>query len=286
MNSATWWLGRIASLLLVATLALGSEILFGAVEAPGQRAVRHYVTALDQKLRFVRASTRGIHVFVGQVAFIVATLIAVVCTHEWLWLLPLPACLVGPRAMLTWQAARRVARVEEQIEPWINAVANALKASPSLGEALCSTVTLVPSPMSQELDVLIKEYELGTPLDDALENLGRRIGSKTLSGTVMALKIARRSGGNLTEMLETAAASLREFARLEGVVRSKTAEGKAQAFVIGFIPAPLVLLIHSIDSHFFEPLFHSLLGQLVIAGAVLLWTIGILAARKILDVDV
>jgi tight adherence protein B len=210
----------------------------------------------------------------------------VIDTRNWLWLLPLPALFVGPRVLLASKSARRVARVEEQIEPWINAVANALKASPSLGEALCSTTTLVPSPMSQELDVLIKEYELGTPLDDALDNLGQRIGSRTLSATVMALKIARRSGGNLTEMLETAAASLREFARLEGVVRSKTAEGKAQAFVIGIIPVPMVLGINAFDSQYFEPLFHSLLGQLVIAGAVMLWTIALLAAHKILAVDV
>jgi len=286
MTSATWWLGRIASMLFIAALALVANVLFGTTEAPGQRAGRHYVNTLEQELRFVRANIRGVHVFLGQVALVVATLIVVVSMREWLWLLPLPALLVGPRVILARESARRVARVEEQIEPWINAVANALKASPSLGEALCSTTTLVPSPMSQELDVLIKEYELGTPLDDALDNLGRRIGSKTLAGTVMALKIARRSGGNLTEMLETAAASLREFARLEGVVRSKTAEGKAQAFVIGIIPLPMVLGIHAMDSQFFEPLFHSFLGQLVIAGAVLLWTIAILAARKILDVDV
>jgi len=286
MTLTTWWLGRIAGLLLVMALALGSAVLFGTAEAPGQRAVRDYVNTLDQRLRFVRANTRGVHILVGQVALIVATLLVVIGTREWLWLLPLPAMFVGPSVLLAKKSARRVARVEEQIEPWINAVANALKASPSLAEALCSTTTLVPSPMSQELDVLIKEYELGTLLDDALDNLGRRIGSRTLSGTVMALKIARRSGGNLTEMLETAAASLREFARLEGVVRSKTAEGKAQAFVIGVIPVPMVLGIHAMDSQFFEPLFHSLLGQLVIAGAVLLWTIAILAARKILDVDV
>ena len=140
--------------------------------------------------------------------------------------------------------------------------------------------------MCQELDVLVKEYELGTPLDQALENFGRRIQSKTLAGTITALKIARRSGGNLTELLETAASSLREFARLEGVVRTKTAEGKAQAFVIGMIPVPMVLGIRSMDPRFFEPLFHSFLGQVIIAGAVALWAVAILAARKILDVDV
>ena len=70
-----------------------------------------------------------------------------------------------------------------------------------LGEAIASSISLVPAPMSQEIDVLVKEYELGTPLDLALDNLAARVGSSTVSGTVLALKVARRSGGNLPEML-------------------------------------------------------------------------------------
>jgi tight adherence protein B len=143
----------------------------------------------------------------------------------------------------------------------------------------------MPPPISQELDVLVKQCELGAPLDQALDDLASRISSRTLSTTVTALKIARRSGGNLTEMLETVAASLREMARLEGVVRTKTAEGKAQTFVIGVIPIPLVLSVNAIDPRFFDPLIHSFLGHLIIAGATALWATALVATRKILAVD-
>ena len=286
MTPATRWLGRITSALLILALLLGASALFGSCESPGQRSIRNYIAKLDQQLRFIRSAVTGHHILIGQLTLSLGTAGYVLLRKEWVWFLLLPAILAGPRLFLNQRRAHRVAKLEEQIEPWINAVANALKASPSLGEAICSTTTLVPSPMSQELEVLVKEYELGTPLDDALENLGCRINSKTLTGTVTALKIARRSGGNLTEMLETAAASLREFARLEGVVRTKTAEGKAQAFVIGMIPVPMVLGINAMDPHFYDPLFHSFLGQLIVAGAVTLWAIAILASRKILAVDV
>ena len=286
MMSATWWLGRLAGVLVVLTLALAAFSLFGEKQSPGCRIIRNYTASFDQQLRFLRSPVKGLQVLAGQIIVCLLCLGFVLWRSEWLWLLIIPVFLYGPNVFLAKAAARRIARVEEQIEPWINAVANALKASPSLGEAIGSTTTLVASPMCQELDVLVKEYELGTPLDQALENLAHRIPSKTLAGTITALKIARRSGGNLTEMLETAAASLREFARLEGVVRTKTAEGKAQALVIGMIPVPMVLGIRSIDPHFFDPLFHSVLGQIIIAGAVALWAIAIVAARKILDVDV
>ena len=286
MSPSTFWLGRIAGLLVALALILTGTLLFGDRQSHGQRFVREYLVRLDRHLRFIRSPVKGVHILIGQ-AVLGLSLSAYSLWHrDILWLLPWPAVIVAPKVFLNKAVARRVSQVEAQVEPWVNAVANALKASPSLGEAICSTTTLVPSPMSQELEVLVKEYELGTPLDQALENLSQRINSKVLKGTVTALKIARRSGGNLTEMLETAASSLREFARLEGVVRTKTAEGKAQAFVIGMIPVPMVLGVRGIDPRFFEPLFHSFLGQLIVAGATVLWVLAILLARKILDVDI
>jgi tight adherence protein B len=286
VTHATWWLGRIACVLLSFALLVGSVALVVGVDSQGQRQIRSYLATLDRQLRFIRSAVRGVQILVGQFAVGLGIAGLAVWLREWVWLVPLPAILVGPKVFLNKYSARRIATIEEQIEFWINAVANALKASPSLGDAICSTTTLVPSPMCQELDVLVKEYELGTPLDQALENLGVRVNSRTLSGTVTALKIARQSGGNLAEMLETAAASLREFARLEGVVRTKTAEGKAQAFVIGMIPIPMVLGIEAMDPHFFQPLFHSFAGQLIVAVAAALWAVAIVAARKILAVDV
>jgi tight adherence protein B len=286
MSLAAWWLGRMAGLLLLLTVALMGFGLFGDDQSPGRRQLRNYNRALDQQLRFLRASAKHIHVLAGQLILSLLCVAVVLWTKVWLWLFVVPGLLYGPKIFLARAAARRIARIEEQIEAWINAVANALKASPSLAEAIVSTTTLVAAPMCQELEVLVKEYELGTPLDQALENFGARVQSKTLAGTITALKIARRSGGNLTEMLEIAAASLREFARLEGVVRTKTAEGKAQTFVIAMIPGALLLMIRSMDPHFFDPLFHSFAGQLIVAAAAVLWALAILLARKILDVDI
>jgi len=70
------------------------------------------------------------------------------------------------------------------------------------------------------------------------------------------------------------------------VVRTKTAEGKAQAFVIGVIPVPMVVGIHMMDRHFFDPLVMCFAGQLVVGGAVVLWATAIVLSSKILAVDV
>ena len=286
MTRGTFWLGRLCAALGVLTIfALGLE-WFGSPGSPGRVALRGHLGRLNAKLRLLRSGVRAEQIVTGQVIAVAATFGLVFVRDNWLLLVLLPAVLLAPNLFLDQRVARRVTKLEEQVESWLNAVANALKASPSLGEAIASSTTLVSAPMCQEIDVLVKEYELGTPLDLALDNLAARVGSITVSGTVLALKVARRSGGNLPEMLEGAAAALRELARLEGVVRTKTAEGKAQAFVIGMIPVPMVLGMNSMDPYFFEPLARSFLGNLIVAGVGVLWAAAVLSARKILDVDV
>jgi tight adherence protein B len=286
LTLGTFWLGRLCAAFSALTVfAIGFE-WFGAPSSSGRVALRAHLGRLNAKLRLLRSGARAEQVVIGQAVAAAATIVFVLLRGNWLLLLLLPAVVFAPRVVLEQRIARRIGKLEEQVESWLNAVANALKASPSLGEAIASSTALVPAPMSQEIDMLVKEYELGTPLDLALDNLAARIGSSTVSGTVLALKVARKSGGNLPEMLEGAAAALRELARLEGVVRTKTAEGKAQAFVIGMIPVPMVIGMNSMDPHFFEPLARSFMGNLIVAGVCVLWAAAVLSARKILDVDV
>jgi tight adherence protein B len=286
MTATTWWLGVVTT-LYVAVVASGALILcFGEPSSVGQAAARSYVASLDRRLRFLRSRLGGWHVFWLQAALATGLVCAALPGRRWVLLSALLPMVLGPKAMLQWRTAQRVAKIELQMEPWISSLANALKASPSLGEAIGATISFTQAPMAEELDILVKERELGTSLNEALDHMAHRIGSRTLAAMVQALKIAQRNGGNLPEMLESSAAALREFARLEGVVRTKTAEGKSQAFVIGMVPAPLVIGIHCIDRHFFDPLLGSPLGQIIVAAAMVLWLLAVMLASKILAVDV
>lgn len=259
---------------------------FAKSEQPGQRAVARYCDWIERKLRFLRFWFPATRVFSAQLIAGVLCVGYALVTASGIPLLLLPIIAYAPRFYLERMVAKRVARIEELIEAWLNAIANALKASPSLGEAIASSSSLVVAPMSEEVDLLVKEYELGTSLDRALAQFAERIDSRTLSGAVLALQVARNSGGNLPETLENAATALRELARLEGVVRTKTAEGKAQAFVIGAIPIPMGLGLHAMDNHFFDPLVATFTGYLVVAAAIGLWVAAILMTMKILAVDI
>jgi tight adherence protein B len=194
--------------------------------------------------------------------------------------------LFCPPLVITRRRLRRVQLIEEQVEPWLTVLANALHANPSLGEAIASTASLLREPIASELELIVKEHQLGSSLERALTQAAQRIGGNTFKAAVTILKTARRTGGNLPETLSTVVANLREMARLEGVVRTKTAEGKTQAFIISVVPLPLYLGIRLLSPQFFTPLETTFIGHLIFGVAALLWLSAFMLARRFVAVDV
>ena len=270
------------------TLAV-SSFVFGQITGPNARVrglVERYRRSLESDLAKLRSRRDARAVVAVQAAALAVTLAVGAGADIPSAFLLLPLLAIAPHLALRRGVARRWAELEQQIEPWIVQIANSLHATGSIGEAISTTRSLIAPPMRDEVEVLLRDLELGTPLDEALDRMSERIPSRTLAGTVLALKVARRSGGNLPSLLENAAAALRELARLEGVLRTKTAEGRAQTAVIGAIPLPMMIAIHFIDPHFFAPLTSSVLGYGVALAALVLWLSALVSALKILKVEV
>ncbi|HMI91960.1 MAG TPA: type II secretion system F family protein [Polyangiales bacterium] len=251
-----------------------------------QARTRAYVEQLEVDLRVLQVGLTGrraarlqLSVLAGLVA------LAAACGSAWPLLPALPLVL-APAAVLRNARTRRSAAIDLQLDGFLLALSNALKASPSLGDALAACVPLLASPLRDELGLVLREQQLGVPLDRALANMAERVRSPVVSAAIATLRIARNTGGNLNRTLERAAASLRELARLEGVVRSKTAEGRAQTLVIALIPVPLIWGLDALDPEFLAPVWTTGGGHLVLAAAIALWAVALLLARKIIEVDV
>jgi tight adherence protein B len=182
--------------------------------------------------------------------------------------------------------AKRVALIEEQLDGWLSGLASVLRATPALSEAIEYSTRLVASPLRDELDTLLKEHRLGTTLEEALVRMGDRIGSNTVQSALGTLRIGQRTGGDIPKILERSASTLREMARLEGVVRVKTAEGKAQASVLALLPFPTMALLNYLNPGFLEPLLRTPKGYVVLALAGVLWLASIIVTRRILRVDI
>jgi tight adherence protein B len=284
VTDAWYWLGRTGGALLCAALAAAAASLCNP-HSPLRAFWGRYLTSLKGDLDFIQARCTAAQLATAQLGLLFLGVASLLFGAR------LPAALafavaLSPKLVLRRLREQRITLIEQQIEAWLVALSNALKASPSLGDSLLSTIALMRNPIACEIDRVMKEYQLGTSLDQALHNASLRIGSRTFTMALSTLRIARNTGGDLSETLGTSAKSLREMARLEGVVRTKTAEGKAQALVISAIPIPLYFLISWMQPGFFEPLKHTFTGHVVCALAALFWVSAALLAQRILNVDI
>jgi len=285
-GTTTLVLGYAGLLLFV----IGATVSLTAVAMDPRGVVRknysRYCRELERLLRFLLIRRTGPEVARYQLIAIGLVPVIAFAMDDWVTLFLIPPIALGPYYVLRRRCVERVLRIEGQLDSWLLMLSNALKASASLGDAINNSGKLMRPPMSEELDLALKEMHLGTPLDQAILNMSQRVGSQSVSSALATILVGRQTGGDMSKILEESASTLREMARLEGVVRSKTAEGKAQAYVLGAIPFVLIGAIHMVDEHWLEPLGRTSLGFMIIGIAALLWVGAIFLARKILAVDV
>lgn len=255
-------------------------------EGMPRRTWARYTTYIELKLRRMFIWTSGDVIATGQVL----ALFAIIATHLlfdlWRWYIFAALAVFGPAAYIEYKRWRRVQKIEEQLDGFILALANALKATPSLADAFISVQKLLPNPTRQEVELAVKEMRIGSTLEQALLFMAGRIGSRQVDTALAAVLIGRQVGGNLPKILETIALALREMQRLEGVVRTKTAEGKAQLWVLAAFPWVVCYAFKKVAPEYFDPLFHSLIGYIIVIVAATLWLSSLLVARKILNVDI
>ena len=191
-----------------------------------------------------------------------------------------------PRLYLKYAWKKRLEMLDEQVEEAMVYMSNSFKANPSLPEAIKDVCNQMRPPISQEFEVLLKEYRLGTPLDQAMINMRQRVPSRYLGLAVSALIIGRTVGGNIPQILEEISNTIRESYRLERVIDTQTAQGRYQAWVMGAMPAVVVGVFYWMDPELIGPLFDTLFGYIIIGIAVLLNIIGVAMIMKVMQIRV
>lgn len=274
-------LGFVLSVCLmgVSLVAILGERVFVPLEV----ALRSYKAWLDAELRFLHSRVRAQRVIVAQGVVVVAG--CLMARADWRALSIVAVGLLGTYPFFKIQRRKRIERAEAQAEPLLGALKRALAAAPSVGEAVASAQRVVDAPLKEELRVVLEEFHLGTPLEVALEHMVDRLGGPNLRAAILTLTLGHRGGGRLEVAIETTAAALREMERLEGVLRTKTAEGKAQTAVISVIPFFLMYAVQWASPGYLQPLLESTKGSLLLAVAAVLWLGALLSMRKILAVD-
>jgi tight adherence protein B len=182
-----------------------------------------------------------------------------------------------PRMWLGRRRAGRLNAFNKQLPDTITLIANALRAGSSFLQAIEMVVREAQPPMTVEFGRVVREVNLGLAFDVALENMVRRVRSDDLELMATAITIQHQVGGNLAEILDSIAFTIRERVRIKGEIRTLTAQQRLSGYVVAFMPIALVVLLFVISPAFMQPMFENPPGILGLpAGVIILGFGGVL----------
>ena len=191
-----------------------------------------------------------------------------------------------PRGVLRWLRKRRVEHIEQQLPDALQMLAGTARAGLSLPAAIRQVSAELAAPLQQELLLVQHEQRLGVSLDDALENLARRVPAQPVKLMVSAMRIANETGGGLAETLERTANTLRSQQAMELKILALTAQGKLQAWVVGLLPMFLLWVLNRMEPAAMSQLWTTPLGWGVLAAVLVMEFIGVLLIRRIVAIDI
>ncbi len=208
-------------------------------------------------------------------------------THS-LLLASLVALLLAflPRFVFGWLRRRRIERIEQQLPDALLMIAGATKAGLSLVSAVRQISSELAPPLSQEFRLMQYQQRLGVSLDDALDNLARRVPVQAGSLMVSAMRIASGTGGGLAETLERTSMTLRSQHAMELKIRALTAQGKMQAWVVGMLPVFLLWVLTRMEPEAMSMLWTTQMGWGVLGAVVIMEFFGVWFIRRIVAIDV
>ncbi len=189
--------------------------------------------------------------------------------------------------ILIWRAKKkRLLLFDNQLVDGLNVLSNSLRAGLTLVQAIETLENEMYPPISQEFGLVIREYRVGVPLNEAMENLVKRIPSADLSLLVTAINIVHSVGGNLREIFDTIAKMVTERHKLELKTKALTAQGKSQGIIVGLLPTILGGIFFLLDPELMRPFITTTIGNVGIGAIILLQIMGYLMIKKIITIEI
>jgi tight adherence protein B len=191
-----------------------------------------------------------------------------------------------PRVYLKRRAAKRLKEFNTQLPDTITLLSNSLRAGSSFLQGIDLVKREAGGPMADEFDRVVREMNLGQNLETALNNLVRRVDSEDLELVVTAINIQSQVGGNLANVLDAIAFTIRERIRIKGEINTLTAQGRYSGYLVAFLPIGIMITLNFINPEFMQPLFTQLIGQMLLGLGAVMMVIGFIAIQKITNIKV
>jgi tight adherence protein B len=204
-------------------------------------------------------------------------------------ILAIPCGIVGyisPKIWLNKKIAKRIQMFNESLPDMISTIIGSLRAGYSFPQALKTVSEECESPVREEIILLLKEMSYGVTVEEALNNLNKRMPSNDLEIMIQAILIQRLVGGNLSTVLETIVKTIRERNALERQVQTLTSQGRLSGRVIGVMPVVIGFVIYLINPEYMVAFFTNTIGRILIAVGVIFGVIGFILINKLTKIEV
>jgi tight adherence protein B len=193
---------------------------------------------------------------------------------------------IMPKFWVKSKIKKRIEKFNKELPNMINIIIGSLKSGYSFPQALKTVVEECDSPTKDEIGILMKEMSYGITMDDALQNLNKRMPSDDLELLIQAILIQRQVGGNLAGILEIIVETIRERIRIQRQVQTLTSQGRLSGRVIGALPVILGGMIYLMNPEYIKPLFSTPLGRILVGFSILSGIIGFILINKLTKIQV
>ena len=196
------------------------------------------------------------------------------------------AAVMAPRMMFNIMREKRRALVATQLVDALGLLANSVRAGLTLPQAMEILVKEMKPPITQEFGRVLQEYRLGTDFDQAMLNMARRVESRDLDILVNAVMVTRRSGGNVGEIFQNIAATIRERIRIEGKIKALSATGNMQALVMSGMPFGIMIALWFMQPEYVYAMFSTTIGLMALSLVIVMVVAAFFWIRWIMDIDI
>jgi tight adherence protein B len=194
--------------------------------------------------------------------------------------------LVGPVFVVWAIRNQRSVKLSEQLPDALDMMSRSLRAGHALASSFKLVATEMPAPVSIEFARAFEEQNLGIPFERAVVQMTRRAPTNgDLKLFAVSVIIQKETGGNLVEIIEKIAETIRGRYRFYGKLRALTAEGRVSAIVIGILPFAAGMVTAVVNPEYMSALVNAPLGRIFLAYAVGSWLFGVILLRKTSQVD-
>ncbi len=189
-------------------------------------------------------------------------------------------------ALLRFQKSRRLSKFTQALPDAIELMARALRAGHSMNSAVEIIAEQSVAPLDAEFGIVFQQQKFGIPFRDAILQLGERVPSKDLHFLITAILVQKETGGDLTEILDRTTTVIRERVRIEGEIRTYTAQGRLTGWILSGLPIAMLILINLITPGYSHILFHDPVGQELLSAGAALIVVGGFIISRIVDIQV